>query len=240
MTDAVERSAEWIYRGVWLVLVECFKVPKKPPTMPVAPDDFCRKFHPSRRYLAYLKLFFWIVLVVIDVAILAAWIAIYLWKPWVAWITLIPALLIAIVPDIIAYIAIHLRYDTMWYVITDRSCRLRRGVWVVVEHTITFENVQNVYLRRGPIQQLFGISTLVIETAGAAAGEGNDVFNVGNKAIMEGLENPDEIRELILERVRQSHSAGLGNESKTVTAGQWSQRSVDLLREIRDEVRRMD
>ncbi len=240
MTDAVERSAEWIYRGVWLVLVECFKVPKKPPTMPVGPDDFCRKFHPSRRYLAYLKLFFWIVLVVIDVAILAAWIAIYLWKPWVAWITLIPALLIAIVPDIIAYIAIHLRYDTMWYVITDRSCRLRRGVWVVVEHTITFENVQNVYLRRGPIQQLFGISTLVIETAGASEGQGDDVFNVGNKAIMEGLENPDEIRELILERVRRSHSAGLGDESKTVTAGQWSQRSVDLLREIRDEVRKME
>ena len=78
----------------------------------------------------------------------------------------------AVLPDILAYIAIHLRYDTMWYVMTDRSLRCRRGIWVIFEHTITFENVQNVHVRRGPVQYFFGISTVVVETAGAAEGGG--------------------------------------------------------------------
>jgi uncharacterized membrane protein YdbT with pleckstrin-like domain len=43
-----------------------------------------------------------------------------------------------------AYIAIHLRYDTTWYVHGDRSLRIRRGIWVIHETTLTFENIQNV------------------------------------------------------------------------------------------------
>ncbi len=70
MTGRVERSAEWLYRGIWLVLADFFRVPQQPPSMPVTPKAFCRTFHPSRRYLAYLKLYFWIGLVAIDFAIL--------------------------------------------------------------------------------------------------------------------------------------------------------------------------
>lgn len=238
MNGRVERSAEWVYRGVWLVLTDCFRVPKHPPTIPIAPTDFCHAFHPSRRYLSYLKLCFWIALVVIDAAILIGWIALCFENPPIALMTAIPALFIAIVPDIIAYIAIHLRYDTMWYVITDRSLRTRRGVWVIAEHTITFENVQNVYIRRGPIQQLFGISSIVVETAGAAEGESANAFTVGNKAIMEGIGNPEEIRDLIMERVRATKSAGLGDEMSD-SPSRWSARHLQILREIRDEMRRL-
>ena len=185
MTDRVERSAEWVYKGVWLVLSDCFRVPQQPPSMPVEPAGFCRTFHPSRRYLAYLKMYFWIALVVIDLAILGGWIALLVWRPTIAWIVALPALVVAIVPDIVAYVAIHLRYDTMWYVMTDRSLRARRGIWVILEHTITFENVQNVTVRRGPVQQLFGISSLVVETAGSAEGKSENPFAVGNKVFQQ-------------------------------------------------------
>jgi uncharacterized membrane protein YdbT with pleckstrin-like domain len=237
MTGRVERSAEWIYKGVWLVLADCFRVPKQPPTLPVEPNGFCRTFHPSRRYLAYLKMYFWVGLVAIDAALLAGWIALLLWSPMVAWIAALPVLVIAVVPDIIAYIAIHLRYDTMWYVMTDRSLRARRGIWVIFEHTITFENVQNVYVQRGPIQQLFGISAIIVETAGSAEGESESPFAVGNKAIMEGIDNPEEIRNLIMERVQATRSAGLGDEKLPSPHKAWSPQHLKLLREIRDEVR---
>ena len=62
MTDAIERSAEWVYQGVWLVLTDCFQVPKSPPSLPVEPSGFYRSFHPSRKYLSYLKFYFWIAL----------------------------------------------------------------------------------------------------------------------------------------------------------------------------------
>lgn len=239
MTAPVERSAEWVYQGVWHMLVKCFKVPRHPPSLPVEPGDFCRTFHPSRRYLSYLKMYFWVVLVVIDLAILGSWVALLVWRPWIAWIVALPALMVAIVPDIVAYVMIHLRYDNMWYVITNRSLRARRGVWVILEHTITFENVQNVYVRRGPIQHLFGISTIVLETAGATEGESENPFAVGNKAVLEGIDNPEEIRELIMEQVKTTRLAGLGDEKNNRTRGDWRSHHTELLRKIRDQIREL-
>ena len=239
MSETVERAAEWMYRGIWRVLSGWFRVPEHPPTLPAEPGEFYRSFHPSRGYLAYLKLFFWIAFVLIDVAILIGWLVLFTVNPLVGVLLAVPALLLAVVPDIVAYIAIHLRYDTMWYVMTDRSLRCRRGIWVILEHTITFENVQNVYVRRGPVQYLYGISTIVVETAGASEGEGENQFAVGNKAIMEGIDNPKEIRELIMERVRRSRSAGLGDEPEEagLKSTGWSAGHVHALREILDEVR---
>lgn len=229
--QAAERAADWIYRGIWKVLSDWFRVPEHPPTLPVGEGEFLTSFHPSRRYLSYLKLYFWIALVVIDVTILVGWLFLLAVSPPLGAVLAIPAFVVAVVPDIIAYIAIHLRYDTMWYVMSDRSLRCRRGIWLIVEHTITFENVQNVYVRRGPVQQLFGISEVIVETAGAAEGEGQSRFVVGNKAIMEGIDKPEEIRELIMERVRVSKGVGLG-ENPQEKAGAWSSQHVAVLREI--------
>ena len=226
-----EPAAEWMYRGIWKVLSGWFRVPRKPPTLPAREGEFLLSFHPSRRYLSYLKLYFWIALIVIDVAILAGWFVVLVAFPPLGLALALPALALAIVPDIVAYIAIHLRYDTMWYVMSDRSLRCRRGIWLILEHTITFENVQNVYVTRGPVQQLFGISQIVVETAGATEGEGENKFAVGNKAIMEGIDNPEEIRALIMERVRASKGAGLGEEPEERNR-EWTPQHVQLLREI--------
>lgn len=233
----IERSAEWVYQGVWRVLSDCFRVPQHPPALPSAHSSFVRSFHPSRKYLSYLKLYFWFGLVVIDVAILVGWLLLWRWNPLAGWILAIPALVIAVVPDIVAYVAMHLRYDTMWYVMTDRSLRARRGIWIIYEHTITFENVQNVYVRRGPIEQLFGIATVVIETAGSAQGEHESPFAVGNQALIEGIDNANEIRQMIMEQVRMARSAGLGDEPSEAASGPMSAKHLELLREIRDELR---
>lgn len=235
MTDPVTRSAEWVYQGVWAILSDIFVVPKTPPTLPARQGDFCRSFHPSRRYLSYLKVCFWIVAILIDLLILGTWLAILLVSPWGGALLAVPALVLAVLPDIVAYVAIHLKYDTMWYVMTDRSLRLRRGIWEILEHTITFENVQNVYVTRGPIQQLFGFATIVVETAGAGAGHDERTGTVGSQAIMEGIENPEEIRDLIMERVRATRSAGLGDEATHAARTGWTPRQIEILREIRDE-----
>ncbi len=229
--QAVEKAAEWMYRGIWKLLSDWFRVPEHPPTLPVPAEGFLMSFHPSRRYLSYMKLYFWIALVLIDAAIVAAWVVVLVANPLLGVILAIPAFVIAFVPDILAYVAIHLRYDTMWYIMSERSLRCRRGIWLILEHTITFENVQNVHVKRGPVQQLFGISDIVVETAGASEGEGENKFAVGNKAIMEGIGNPEEIRELIMERVRASKGAGLGEEIEERRGG-WTPEHVAVLREI--------
>ena len=166
MSAHVERASAWIYRGIWAILVRWFRVPDRPPTLPVPPGETLASFRPAEGFLRYLKFLFWIVLLLIDGAILIGWLAITIAVPWLGAVLAIPAFLIAVVPDVIAYIAIHLRYDTTWYVMTSRSLRIRRGIWTIHETTISFENVQNVTVTQGPVERLFGIANVRVDTAG--------------------------------------------------------------------------
>lgn len=149
MSGAATRAVAWVYSGVWGVLAGWFRVPREAPTLPTDDAAVVESFRPSAGYLRYLTFQFWILLAIIDIAILVGWIAIMIAAPVVGAILAIPALIIAVVPDVVAYVAIHLKYDTTWYVLTDRSLRIRRGIWVIHETTITFENIQNVVVDQG-------------------------------------------------------------------------------------------
>lgn len=224
---AADRAAAWIYRGIWAVLVSLFRVPQEPPTLP---GSDVRAFQPSEGFLRLLKLKFWIALVAIDLLILIGWLAITA-ASWPLGAALaIPALLLAVVPDVIAYIAIHLRYDTTWYVMSERSIRIRRGVWVVRETTITFENVQNVKVLQGPVERFFGIGNVVIETAGGSggSGHGNGHMQGAHVGVIEGLADAPRVRDLILAHVRQSTTAGLGDEEHAGTRHAEASRSPAL------------
>ncbi len=236
MRAHVDAATAWVYRGVWRVLADLFRVPKEPPTLPTAPGERVESFRPAPQFLRLLKLLFWIWLALIDVAILALWLAITIDEPAVGALLALPALLLAVVPDVIAYVAIHLRYDTTWYVMSDRSLRCRRGIWIITEHTITFENVQNVAVRSGPIERLFGLGTLVVETAGSDGGHEGKVA-IGNRAIVEGITNADELRVKVMAQVEKSRGAGLGDDRGAEApraASAWSAKHVAVLREVRD------
>jgi len=236
----VDRAAAWIYRGLWGVIVGWLRVPPLPDDLPSRAGEAPDRFHPALGFLRYLQFWFWLALIAIDGAILLGWgVLFYNNRLW-GWILLAPALLIAIVPDIIAYIAIHLRYDTTWYVMTDRAIRIRRGVWIINEVTITFENVQNVKITQGPLQRFFGVSNLTIETAGAGASEQSG--SVTNQARIEGVANAQELRDKIMSRVRRSRTAGLGDEhpgASRAARGAWTGEQVAMLGEVLDEARRL-
>ena len=166
MSRRVEAAAETIYAQLWNILETWFKVPPEPPTLPAESPDDVKSYRPAPGYLRYLKFMFWVFLVLIDATILFLWIVILVAVPWLGALLALPAAAVAILPDIAAYVAIHLRYDTTWYVIGRRSLRIRRGIWIINETTITFENVQNIHITQGPLQRYFGIADLIVETAG--------------------------------------------------------------------------
>lgn len=234
-----DRAAAWIYRGLWGVIVSWLRVPPLPDDLPSAAGEAPTRFNPAPGFLRYLKFFFWFALIAIDLAIMVAWALLFANQRLAGWILLGPALVLAIVPDVIAYIAIHLRYDTTWYVMTDRALRIRRGVWSINEITITFENVQNVKITQGPVQRVFGISNLAIETAGAGGG-GEHGKSVSNQALIEGVADAEALRDRIMARVRRSRSAGLGDEddhAPSRSSGTWTPARLDALRSVREEAR---
>jgi membrane protein YdbS with pleckstrin-like domain len=239
----VDDAAAWVYRGVWRAVTRWFRVPPQPPQLPIAPGEPSESFRPARGFLSYLRFQFWVYLVVVDLGIVVAWIAILVAAPVLALVFLPIALIVAVAPDVIAYVAIHLRYDTTWYVMSPRALRIRRGIWIITEVTITFENVQNVRVTQGPLQRFFGIANVEVQTAGgggagpeAHGSHGHSPLSF-HRGLIEGVDNAHAIRELITSRLRESRTAGLGDDEVVAGAGSFSAAHLAVLGEIRDELR---
>jgi membrane protein YdbS with pleckstrin-like domain len=241
----VERATEWLYRGLWAVLVEGFRVPSTPPTLPPRPGQELEQFGPAPGFVSYLKFWFWLGLTAMDGLLLAGWLGSF-FVSWKLGAALAPVFLaVAVLPDVVAYVAIHLRYDTTWYVLDERSLRIRRGIWTLSETTTTFENVQNVRIEQGPVQRWYGIASVIVETAGGGGATGPDRHHAARRthvALIEGVADAPRIRERIMARVRSSRSAGLGDERaegprKPAARGVFGPDHVAVLREIRDITR---
>ena len=243
MMGRQDDSARRVYRGVWAAMARWFKVPEAPPTLSSFADDPIESFRPSRGFLDYLKFQFWLRLLAVDIGLIVLWIVVVVNEPTLG-VVLAPLFVVAIVaPDILAYFALHLRYDTTWYVMSSRSIRLRRGIWVIRETTITFENVQNVEFKQGPLQRHFGIANLIVQTAGGGGGGGHPQQQQTSEhtGLIEGIAEAERIRDVIMNRVRQSRRAGLGDEQPasagSATGPAWTPAHLKALREILRGVR---
>jgi uncharacterized membrane protein YdbT with pleckstrin-like domain len=230
----VHEACVWCYRGVWGTLTKYFCLPDGPPILPILEGEVITYFRPSLAYLRYRKFFFWIGLAVVDIVLSLLWLGLIIAAPLWGFITAPLWLFVIVVPDILAYIAIHLRYDTTWYVLSDRSMRIRRGIWSIYETTITFENIQNVSISQGPLQRWFGFANLVVSTAGGGGGAeaGASSWHVG---LLEGIEDAELLRERILSKSHRN--AGLGDEEPQATYRRiapmsFSENQIVLLREI--------
>lgn len=113
------------------------------------------------------------------------------------------------------FLGVFLDYEYRWYMVTDRSLRIREGVWRVSEQTMTFSNVQNVAVRQGPLERFFGISDVEVRSAGGggttpAEQHGGKAENL-HMAYFRGVDNAAEIRDLILDHMRKAKASGLGD-----------------------------
>jgi membrane protein YdbS with pleckstrin-like domain len=232
------RVSQWCYEGVWSIITKYFRVPNEPPRLQGADDQGAKSFRPAEGFLRYLKFQFWLLLIIIDLALFVGWLVLLFIAPvWLSALLTPPIWILIVVPDIIAYVAIHLRYDTTWYALSDRSMRIRRGIWVIHETTITYENIQNVTVNQGPLQRYFGISDVQVETAGGG-GAAPGQSSVGHQGSLEGVDCPEEVRQLILLKWKQSKASGLGDEHDRSeshgSAFSSNPHQIILLEQIRD------
>jgi len=117
----------------------------------------------------------------------------------------------------LSYLIARLNFELRWYLVTDRSLRLRKGIWTVEELTMTFANIQELTIQQNPWQRLLGISDLKVRSAGGGAthGEGHNRSET-HVAYFHGVDNAEEIRDLIQERLRRQRDTGLGDPGSPV------------------------
>jgi uncharacterized membrane protein YdbT with pleckstrin-like domain len=123
-------------------------------------------------------------------------------------------LLVAQLP--LSYMLVRLDYEMRWYIVTDRSLRIRTGIWNVRESTLTFANIQQITVRQGPLQRLLGIYDLEVTTAGGGGGGATSHGHLRHgesmhRGFFHGIDNAPEVRAMMLERLKHLRDAGLGD-----------------------------
>jgi hypothetical protein len=106
----------------------------------------------------------------------------------------------------------RLDYEYRWYLVTDRSLRLREGLVTVHETTMSFANLQQVELRQGPLERLLGLADLRVCSAGGGGDSSGKKDEAGHQSLFRAVDNAPEIRDFILERLRRYRAAGLGDK----------------------------
>lgn len=108
---------------------------------------------------------------------------------------------------------LRLDFEQRWYMVSDRSLRIREGIVKVQERTMTFANIQQVAIRQNPVQRWLGLADVEVRTAGGGGGKsqeqrGKPDLHVGS---FRGLSDAPLIRDAIRERLRRHADAGLGD-----------------------------
>jgi membrane protein YdbS with pleckstrin-like domain len=154
---------------------------------------------------------------------------------------LIPGIAFAIVIALrlFALALVRLDFEKRWYVVTDRSLRVREGVVIVQEMTVTFANIQNIAVSQGPIQRALGLADLRVDTAGGGAinAQKHPGQNL-HTAWLRGVNNASEVREVIQDRLRQFKDTGLGDhDDRPATSPSTATAVLAALRELNHEAR---
>jgi len=235
-----------IYEALREPLLQLLRVPHEPPQPPLGSPDSIQIFRAEPRYLSLQLLLHFGSMGVALAFELLGW-ALAPAPGGTAMFAMASALIVSLTAAamLVRYFLIRLDYDMRFYVLTDRSLRIRRGAWTIEESTYTFANVQNLTLHQGPLERLLGLTHLQIDTAGGgpqkAAREGGDALQ--HQGRLDGIdpETAVALRDRILKLVRAYGDAGLGDTPHarghlTPEAGLAAERNA-ALRAIIDELR---
>ena len=211
---ALDVDPEFRLIGLERALLALLKVPEAPEPPDGSPDSI-RVFRAGRNY------YLWSVIMWAGAVLLAAVPVAGMSIPLVVAIRRAPewasiaaaAALVLLWGAYVATAAItllsrRLNYGLRWYIVTDRSLRIRSGIFKMSELTMTFSNVQEIRVASGPLQLVLGIADVEVQ----AAGGGGDSQHGGGGHVgrFTGVAHAPEIRDLIVDRLRQYRDSGLG------------------------------
>ena len=143
---------------------------------------------------------------------------------WFIWAGEAIGVLLLTVEVVFGWMLVRLDYEMRWYMLSDRAIRIREGIATVREKTIALANIQNIAVRQGPLQRVLGIADVEVKTAGGGGKSSEMEAKKGGSepmhvAYFRGVDNAEEIRDLLREGVRVQRDAGLGDPDEPASSG---------------------
>lgn len=163
-----------------------------------------------------------------------------LWAFPVLWVLKLAGIVAYVAQLPVTFAVTRLDYEMRWYMVTDRSLRIRHGIWKIAESTMSFANIQQVVVSQNPLQRLLGLADVRVQSAGGGGHEKHEPGASGHDlhlGLFHHVTNAPEIRDLILARLRHFREAGLGDpddKSPRAVSTPASGTSSDLLAAARD------
>jgi membrane protein YdbS with pleckstrin-like domain len=117
----------------------------------------------------------------------------------------------------VSWLLLRLDWEARWYMVSEESLRIREGLFRTHERTMTVANIQNLRIRRGPVQKLLGIADLEVQTAGGGAASGGahrldaskqDDLHLGR---FRGIDDAEGLRDRIQASMLRHRGSGLGD-----------------------------
>jgi membrane protein YdbS with pleckstrin-like domain len=232
------------FSGIERWLLEFLAVPLAPEP-PEGSTESIRVFHAGQQFYVWSVivwasrcLLFFAALSALSVAGFANVSRAGGWGQVAGTVLLVLAGIAFVLAAVVTLIARRLNYRLRWYIVTDRSLRIRSGVFSVNELTMTYGNIQEIRVSAGPLQYALGLADVEVQAAGGGGGEKQ--MRSGHSGRFQGLSNANEVRDLIAERVRRYRDSGLGempvhlapSESPEIAAARAMLEEVRALRAV--------
>ena len=106
-----------------------------------------------------------------------------------------------------------LYYRSIVYRLDNEEMSWKRGVWFRQTGIVPYNRITNVDIVQGPLMRIYNISDLKIQTAGYSGQKNSEIA-------IKGIDNPEEIRDLILDYVRNR------KPQASVTGGEEEERGI--------------
>jgi hypothetical protein len=147
----------------------------------------------------------WSVWFVVDIV---AWLLLMLAQPIVFGLLLVGSVMVAV----LVLIWIPAFYATLEYVINNDCIKGKSGVFWRKYITIPFTKVTNLDITQGPLQRVFDIGTIHIQTAGASGQQ-----TAKAELSLLGLRKLEEVKESIMAKIRGYALSGLTQPRQPTT-----------------------
>ena len=154
------------------LLLAVLKVPEAPQPPDGSPDSL-RVFRAGRNYYLWSIIMWALGALVAGVAVASASIPLVVavrrapqWGEIAAVAALVLLWSAYLAGAIVMLVSRRLNYGLRWYIVTDRSLRIRSGIFAMSELTMTYSNVQEIRISSGPLQLLLGSADVEVQAAG--------------------------------------------------------------------------
>jgi membrane protein YdbS with pleckstrin-like domain len=126
----------------------------------------------------------------------------------------------------------YFKYHTLRYRFDDKGISMAYGILFRRETYLTYRRIQDIHVTRNLIQRWLGLAVVSVQTASGSTGA---------EMTIEGIREPERLRDFLYRQMRGAHDDHphpAGGEAATA-AGGGDDEALVLLRDIRDETRRL-